>query len=121
MDAVEIFTALGTPGGRADPYPYYAALHDLGEAVVLSPGSVAVVGHDAVSSVLRDPGFRCQDEEMFDQSFPGWRAHPGPGPGGGLDPHPERREAREDPQSHRPCVYRPPGCRARAGHHGDGR
>jgi cytochrome P450 len=35
-----------------------------------------VVGYDAVSSVLRDPGFRCQDEEMFDQSFPGWRAHP---------------------------------------------
>ncbi len=76
MDATEIFTALSTPEGRADPYPYYASLHDLGEAVSLGPGAVAVVGHDAVSSVLRDPGFRCSDADTFEMVLPGWRDNP---------------------------------------------
>ena len=30
--ALEIFGALDSPAGRADPYPHYAALHELGEA-----------------------------------------------------------------------------------------
>ncbi len=76
MDSLEIFTALGTPGGRADPYPHYAALHELGEAINLGPGSVVVVGYDAISAVLRDPGFRVSDEDRFDQDFPGWQANP---------------------------------------------
>jgi cytochrome P450 len=76
MDAMEIFTALGTPAGRANPYPYYAALHELGEAVRLAPGAVVVVGYDAISAVLRDPGFTVSDEARFDESFPGWRANP---------------------------------------------
>ena len=57
MDAMEIFTALSTPQGRANPYPYFAALHELGEAVRLAPGAVVVVGYDAINSVLRDHGF----------------------------------------------------------------
>jgi cytochrome P450 len=76
MDAMEIFTALGTPAGRADPYPLYAALHELGETVTLAPGAVVVVGYDAISAVLRDPGFSVSDEARFDQDFPGWRANP---------------------------------------------
>ena len=76
MDALEIFTALGTPAGRADPYPHYAALHDLGEAINVAPGSVVVVGYDANNAVLRDPGFRVSDEDRFDHDFPGWRANP---------------------------------------------
>jgi cytochrome P450 len=76
MDALAIFTALGTPAGRANPYPHYAALHELGEAISLGPGAVAVVGYDAISAVLRDPGFRVSDEDRFDQDFPGWRANP---------------------------------------------
>jgi cytochrome P450 len=76
MDGMEIFTALGTPKGRANPYPYFAALHELGEAARLGPGAVVVVGYDTVNSVLRDPGFGVSDEEKFDQSFPGWRANP---------------------------------------------
>ena len=31
MDAAEIFPALLTAEGRADPYPLYAALHEFGE------------------------------------------------------------------------------------------
>jgi cytochrome P450 len=76
MDPIEILTALGTPAGRADPYPHYAALHELGEAVRPGPGMVLVVGYDAINSVLRDPGFRATDEATWDQAFPGWQQQP---------------------------------------------
>jgi cytochrome P450 len=76
MDAMQIFTALSTPAGRADPYPYYAALHDLGEVISPAPGTVLVVGYDAISAVLRDPSFTVSDEAEFDQNFPGWQANP---------------------------------------------
>ena len=76
MDTAEILTALGTPAGRADPYPLYAGLHDIGEVIELGPGSVLVIGYDAINSVLRDPGFRVSDESSLDRDFPGWRANP---------------------------------------------
>jgi cytochrome P450 len=74
MNAIEIFTALVTPEGRADPYPYYTQLHELGEAVPLGPNAVAVVGYDAINSVLRDPAFRAGD--AADWNFPEWSQHP---------------------------------------------
>ncbi len=76
MDAIEIFTALTTPEGRANPYPYYAALHELGEAIPLGSESVAVVGYDAINAVLRDPAFRTTDKDFFDKNFPGWDQNP---------------------------------------------
>jgi cytochrome P450 len=76
MDAAEIFTALLEPPGRADPYPLYAALHELGEAVVLAPGAVLVTGYEAINSVLRDPAYLVSDAARFDEIFPGWRDHP---------------------------------------------
>jgi cytochrome P450 len=76
MDTAGIFTALFSPGGRADPYPLYSALHELGEAVEPVPGSVVVVGYDAVSKVLRDPAFTVSDGANFDRELPGWREHP---------------------------------------------
>ena len=76
MNAIEILTALGTPEGRADPYPLYAELHELGEAVEIGPDHVMVVGYEAINSVLRDPGFRVSDESSFDEDFPSWRANP---------------------------------------------
>jgi cytochrome P450 len=76
MDARQIVTELGTPAGRADPYPRYAALHELGEVVRLGPGAVAVVGYDANNAVLRDPRFTASDEATLDQTFPGWRSQP---------------------------------------------
>jgi cytochrome P450 len=75
MDAIEILTALSTSEGRADPYPLYAALHEKGEVIKIGPGDVMVVGYDAISSVLRDPGFRVSDESAFDKDFPSWRAN----------------------------------------------
>ena len=76
MDAIEILTALSKPEGRADPYPLYAGLHELGEVIDLGPQNLAVVGYEAVSTVLRDPGFRVSDRSTFDQTFPGWDANP---------------------------------------------
>jgi cytochrome P450 len=76
MDAIEILTALSTSEGRADPYPLYAALHEKGEVIKIGPGDVMVVGYDAISSVLRDPGFRVSDGSTFDKDFPSWRANP---------------------------------------------
>jgi cytochrome P450 len=76
MDAIQILTALGTPEGRADPYPLYARLHELGEAAEIGPDHVMVIGYAANNSVLRDPGFRVSDESTFDQGFPAWRENP---------------------------------------------
>jgi cytochrome P450 len=76
MDAIQIVMELGTPAGRADPYPLYAALHELGEVVRLGPGAVVVVGYDANNAVLRDPCFKASDEATLDQTFPGWRSQP---------------------------------------------
>lgn len=76
MDAIEVLSALGTPEGRADPYPLYAALHEMGEVIKAGPGNVIVAGYDAINSVLRDPGFRVSDESVLDRDFPGWRANP---------------------------------------------
>ena len=76
MEVIEVVTRLGAPEGRANPYPLYAALHEIGEVVEAGPGGVLVVGYDAINSVLRDPGFLVSDETRFDEDFPGWRANP---------------------------------------------
>jgi cytochrome P450 len=73
MDVIEIFTKLATPEGRADPYPLYAALHEIGEVVQAGPDNLIVIGYEANNCVLRDPGFRVSDEAYLDQVFPGWR------------------------------------------------
>jgi cytochrome P450 len=76
MDTIGILTALGTPEGRADPYPLYAGLHEIGKVIEAGPGHVIVVGYDAINAVLRDPGFRVSDDSSFDRDLPSWRADP---------------------------------------------
>jgi cytochrome P450 len=76
MDATEIFTALMEPAGKADPYPLYAALHELGEVAEPFPGLVVVHGYNAINTVLRDPAFLVSDAACYDREFPGWREHP---------------------------------------------
>jgi cytochrome P450 len=73
MDPTEIVSSLATPEGRADPYPLYAALHELGEAVQAGAGVVMVIGYEAINAVLRDPGFRVSDQSDFDRNLPGWQ------------------------------------------------
>lgn len=75
MEAAEIFTALMTPEGRADPYPLYASLRQLGDASRMD-GAVLVAGYDAINSVLRNPEFVVADAARYDEIAPGWREHP---------------------------------------------
>jgi len=75
MDPTEIVNSLATREGRADPYPLYAALHEIGEAVQIGNGDVVVIGYDAINAVLRDPGFRVSDGSVFDRNLPDWRAN----------------------------------------------
>ena len=60
MEPAEIFAALLSSEGRADPYPLYAARHEHGE-VLGAGGFVLVPGYDAANAVLRDPAFRVAD------------------------------------------------------------
>jgi cytochrome P450 len=80
MDVTDVLTRLGSPEGWANPYPLYAALHEIGEAVQVEVevglGEVLIVGYDAINSVLRDPGFRISDASRFGEPSPGWRADP---------------------------------------------
>jgi cytochrome P450 len=45
------------PAGRADPFPLYAAAHELGPVSALTDGLFLVCGYAAVNQVLREPGF----------------------------------------------------------------
>src|SRR5215467_10997678 len=76
MSPADILARLGTPEGRADPYPLYAALHQFGEVIELGPRDLLVIGYEAINAVLRDPGFRVTDAASFDKDLPGWQANP---------------------------------------------
>jgi len=76
MDPMEILASLSTPAGRADPYPLYAALHEVGEAIEIGPRDLIVIGYDAINAVLRDPGFAVTDAASLDKNWPGWRSNP---------------------------------------------
>jgi cytochrome P450 len=76
MDPVQILASLSTPAGRADPYPHYAALHEVGEVIPVGERDIIVIGYDAIGAVLRDPGFRVSDTASLDRNFPGWQANP---------------------------------------------
>ncbi|WP_405089977.1 cytochrome P450 [Micromonospora sp. NBC_01392] len=64
---------------RRDPYPFYARLHGMGEAVAFRPGephALVVHGYQAVHRVLRDPVFRVLGAEFLDRAGTRWRQHP---------------------------------------------
>jgi cytochrome P450 len=75
MDATEILATLLTPAGLADPYPLYAALHEIGDTIA-ADSVVLVPGYEVASAVLRNPLFRVADAATFDEIWPGWRDHP---------------------------------------------
>ena len=74
-NGAEIFEALFTPAGRADPYPLYRALHELGDTLVL-PDQIIAVSYAAVNALLRDPAFLVQDAARLDEIWQPWREHP---------------------------------------------
>jgi cytochrome P450 len=57
MDAADILGALTTPEGRADPYPLYRRMHELGPAAAVDAGFVMVQSYEAVNQILRSPAF----------------------------------------------------------------
>jgi cytochrome P450 len=66
-------------GGRRDPNPVYARLHELGPTAALPGGgryAAVVHGHDAVGQALRDPRLRVLDAEYLDRTSTRWREHP---------------------------------------------
>jgi cytochrome P450 len=56
-----ILEKLTTPAGRADPFPLYAAAHELGPVSALADGVFLICGYAAVNQVLREPGFGLAD------------------------------------------------------------
>ncbi len=76
MEPLEILIALSSPEGKADPYPLYEALHEIGEVVEIGDNDVFAVGYDAINSVLRDPGYLVSSTDTFDAGLPTWRENP---------------------------------------------
>ncbi len=79
MDAAEAVLGLHSEEGRADPYRYYAVLHEHGQAVRFTTpvaGYDAVAhGYDAVDQVLRDGSFHLMDAGYEDSQSRHWRDH----------------------------------------------
>ena len=71
MDALEIFTALGTPGGRADPYPYYARLRRIDPVHWAGrPGRWVLTRYADIVSVLRSPHASADRTEITQRQVP---------------------------------------------------
>jgi cytochrome P450 len=79
MTVDDIVRALAA-GGTADPYPLYADLHRLGEAVALTapdlPYAATVHSYRAVDQLMRDTSFEVYDAFWFDSTTPDWQDHP---------------------------------------------
>ncbi len=72
---LQILQELDTPEGKADPYPLYAELHDLGEAARFGPDNVIVMGYDAITTLLTDPGYRHPHFGEITEMLPEWSQH----------------------------------------------
>lgn len=77
MNAIEAFnTAMGTPVGRLDPYPYFEVIRADGPVVRHSPSLLVVVGYPEVDQVLRDQRLRVHDTAYLHRVWPGGAEHP---------------------------------------------
>lgn len=79
LTANDIVRALAA-GGTADPYPLYADLHRLGEAVALTapdlPYAATVHSYRAVDQLMRDVSFEVYDAFWLESTTPDWQQHP---------------------------------------------
>jgi cytochrome P450 len=77
MDANAILGELLTPEGREDPYPHYAAAHELGSVLPLGDGLWLVPGYEATNLTLRSNAFGPWDHR-YNRPFTSteWRQHP---------------------------------------------
>jgi cytochrome P450 len=64
-----------TPDGRHDPYPLYAAAHELGPVSPMEGGLLLVPGYDAANQVLRNTSFVVADMEKRKEWDPSYYEH----------------------------------------------
>lgn len=76
-DIATLMGELATPAGQADPYPTYARMHELGEAVAGPDGTVIVTGYRACSAVIRDNSLRKSPGAVLTAAgYPDWEQRP---------------------------------------------
>ncbi|MER5868022.1 cytochrome P450 [Kitasatospora sp. NPDC002040] len=75
MDGEEIIGRLLSEEGRADPYPLYAAAHELGPVSAAGPNMVLAVGHREVNQVLRSTAFHVPDAALRERWEEGYLEH----------------------------------------------
>jgi cytochrome P450 len=76
-DIATLMGELATPAGQADPYPVYARMHELGEAVAAPDGTVIVTGYRACSAVIRDNRLRKSPGAVLTAAgYPDWEQRP---------------------------------------------
>jgi cytochrome P450 len=61
IGTAEALSRLFTAAGKHNPYPLYDVLWELGPVIPLGPRTTLVLGHDEISSALRDPRFLVTD------------------------------------------------------------
>jgi cytochrome P450 len=72
-----LMAELATPEAQADPYPVYARMHELGDAMTMPDGTVVVTGYQACSAVLRDNRLRKSPGEVLTAAgYPDWLERP---------------------------------------------
>lgn len=77
LDIAQLMGELATAEGQADPYPTYARMHQLGEAVAAPDGTVVVTGYRACSTVIRDNRLRkSPDAVLTAAGYPDWQQRP---------------------------------------------
>jgi cytochrome P450 len=76
-DIGQLMAALATPNGQADPYPIYARMHRLGEAMAAADGTIVVTGYQACSTVIRDNRLRKSPGGVLAAAgYPDWEQRP---------------------------------------------
>jgi cytochrome P450 len=72
-----VMAQLASPAGQADPYPVYARLRELGDAVVGPDDSLIVSGYRECSALLREPRLRKNPGRLLvNAGFPDWEQRP---------------------------------------------
>jgi cytochrome P450 len=75
--AGEVFAALFSAAGRADPYPLYERLRRYGPAVTTPDGMLLVSGYATLSALLRDHRLvKAPERTLAAAGYPDWQTRP---------------------------------------------
>lgn len=76
MDLKAAMRYLRSPQGLTDPFPAFAALHELGPSMRLNRRVGLAVGYNVVSEMMRDPRMLLDGTISLDRYVRDWRDHP---------------------------------------------